>query len=119
MIKYSAYDLVEHLATIYITHAWHFVKCFTNQMLHFDITITSRDESGHTILKRQLRSSGDLKTVVDGINLLLMNEYQNHLIRLEEDKIRYPLDLRRPVFQQITPFVTILVIKKILLIISY
>lgn len=57
--------------------------------------------------------------MVDGINLLLMNEYQNHLIRLEEDKIRYQLDLRRPVFQQITPFVTILAIKKILLIISY
>ena len=60
----------EYLATTYITHVQHFVRCFTNRVLHFDTTTTSRGEGGHAVIKRQLgTSTGGLKTVVDGISL--------------------------------------------------
>lgn len=39
-----------------------FVKCYTNEVLHFNTTVTSRDEGAYAILKRQLgTSTGNLK----------------------------------------------------------
>ena len=82
---------------------------------HFETTTTSRGEGGHAVLKRQLgSSSGDLKTVVDGINLLLINELHNHLIRLDEAKVRLPMDIRKPIFQEISPYVTPYALRKIM-----
>ena len=82
---------------------------------HFETTTTSRDEGGHAELKRQLgSSSGDLKTVVDGINLLLINKLYNHLIRLDEAKVRLPMDIRKPIFQEISPYVTPYALRKIM-----
>ena len=109
-------DCVQYLTDTYITnHSHRFVKCFTNQVLHFDTTVTSRGESGHAALKRQLDSStGDLKTVVDGINILLVNQHHNHLIAMNEAKIRYPTELRKPIFQNIASFVSPVAIRKIL-----
>ena len=85
-------------------------------MLHFDTTTTSRGEGSHAVLKRQLGSStGDLKTVVDGINLLLINELHNYLITFNEARDRLPMDLRKPVFQRLTGFVTPHALRKMLL----
>jgi hypothetical protein len=54
-------------------------------MLHFEIIIISRDEDDHAVLKRQLESSfEDMKTMINDINLLLMNEYHNYLLKLKE-----------------------------------
>ena len=82
---------------------------------HLETTTTSRGEGGHAVLKRQLgSSSGDLKTVVDGINLLLINELHNHLIRLDEAKVGLPMDIRKPIFQEISPYVTPYALRKIM-----
>jgi hypothetical protein len=55
----------------------------------------------------------DLKTIVDNINLLLINERQNYLIAFEKTKMRYLLNLRKSIFNRITVFVTFYVLRKI------
>ena len=109
-------NCIEYLDSTYVSSFRHrFVKCYTNTILHFETTTTSRGEGGHAVLKRQLgSSSGDLKTVVDGINLLLINELQNYLINLDEAKVRLPLSLRKPIFQEVAPYITPYALRKIL-----
>jgi hypothetical protein len=69
--------------------------------------MTSRDEKEHAVLKKQLRSStSDLKIVMNEINLLLINEQHNYMIDMTEAKMRYLIELRRSVFDQLTSFVT-------------
>ena len=51
-----------------------FVKCWTDRFRHFNNHATSRSEGSHARLKSVLLSStGDLKTVVDQLDLLLIN----------------------------------------------
>jgi hypothetical protein len=58
------------------------------------------------VLKRQLGSStGNLKTVIDEINLLLINEQHNYLIDINDAKLRYSIELRKFVFDQLASFV--------------
>ena len=84
-------------------------------MLHFDTTITFRRKNGHAIFKRQLNSFiGDLKTVVNDINMLLINQHHNYLIAIDETRIRFSIDLRKSVFQNIISFVFFVAIRKIL-----
>ena len=71
-------------------------------VLHFETTITSWGEGGQAVLKQQLGSSFvDLKIIVNGINLLLINELQNYLIQFDEIKVQYSLDLRKPISQDL------------------
>ncbi len=92
-----------------------FIKCYTNQVLHFDTTLTSRDEDEHAVLKRQLESSiDDLKTMMNKINLLLINEHHNYQIEKKEARMRYFIELRKLIFDQLTSFVTSTAIWKIL-----
>jgi hypothetical protein len=105
---------VKYLVIIYITHVQRFAKCFSNRMLHFDTTITSRDEKKHAVMKRQLRTStDDLKIVIDEISLILINEYHDFQIRLNENKIRFLMKLRKLIFQQISFYIITLVIRRI------
>ncbi len=92
-----------------------FVKCYTNQVLHFDTTMTSRGENAHAVLKRQLKSSiDDLKIVMNDINLLLINEQHNYLIDINETRLRYSIELRKSIFNQLASFVTSIALRKIL-----
>ncbi len=72
-------ECINYLYDTYIrNYRRRFIKCYTNQVLHFDTTVTSRGEDEHAVLKRQLESSiDDLKTVMNEINLLLINEHHN------------------------------------------
>jgi HJR/Mrr/RecB family endonuclease len=84
-------------------------------MLHFDTTMTSRDEDSHAILKQQLsKSTDDLKTIVNDINLMLINELQNYRIALDDDRMRYLMKLRKSIFEQLIFFVTTNALRKIL-----
>jgi hypothetical protein len=56
--------------------------------------MTSRDESEHAVLKRRLKSSmSDLKTMMNDINLMLVNEHHNYLIEMKKTKMRYSIEL--------------------------
>jgi hypothetical protein len=82
--------------------------------LHFDIIITSRDEGGHAVLKRKLESSSeDLKTMIDSVNLLLINQHHDYLLSLKEQKVRYSLDLRKKIFQQLVSHISHYALRKI------
>ncbi len=109
-------ECIDYLYDTYIRdYRRRFVKCYTNQVLHFDTTMTSRDESEHAVLKRQLRSSiDDLKTMMNEINLLLINEHHNYLIEMKKTKMRYFIELRKFIFDQLTSFVTSTALWKIL-----
>jgi hypothetical protein len=107
-------ECVKYLYDIYIRDfRCRFVKCYINQMLHFDITVTSRDERAHAVLKRQFESSiENLKTVMNEINLLLINEQHNYLIDINDAKLRYFIELRKHVFDQLISFVIFVVLWK-------
>ena len=61
---------IEYLWKTYLQHFRHrFVRCYTNQVTHFDIIVTSRDEEAHAVLKKQLNTStDDLKTMMTSAN---------------------------------------------------
>ncbi len=109
-------DCINYLYDIYImSYRRRFIKCYTNQMLHFDITITSRDEDVHAILKRQLdKFTNDLKTIMNEISLLLINKLQNYRVDLNDDKMRYFMKCKKSIFDQIASFVFINILRKIL-----
>jgi histone-lysine N-methyltransferase SETD2 len=109
-------ECVRYLYETYIkNYRRRFVKCYINQMLHFDTTVTSRDERAHAVLKRQLESSTkNLKTMMNDINLLLINEKHNHSIDLVDARMRYSTELRKSIFQQLASFVTSIALWKIL-----
>lgn len=102
------FDAIHYLEETYIRHfRRRFVKCYTDKVLHFGTTVTSRAESGHALLKRNLgTSTGDLKTVVDSISLLLTNQAHDISLAISSAKIRYPADLRLPIFQHLAASVT-------------
>lgn len=57
------------------------IKCFTNKILSFDNTTTSRAEEDHAKLKRSLKTSiEDLRKIVNVIELLLKNERSEYMI---------------------------------------
>ncbi len=109
-------ECINYLYDIYIKdYRRRFVKCYTNQMLHCDTTVTSRDESEHVVLKRQLKSSIDnLKTMMNEINSLFINEQHNYLIEMKKSKMRYFIELRKFIFDSLTSFVTSTALWKIL-----
>jgi hypothetical protein len=106
---------VKYLLFTYITnYRQRFVECYINKMLHFEITISSRDEKEHSMLKRQLESFiDDLKTMINEINLLLMNEYHNYLLKFEKTKMRLSMKLNKSIYQRLIAHVTSHVLKKI------
>jgi hypothetical protein len=116
-VKYSDHDndhVVKYLIIIYITHVQRFAKCFSNRILHFNTTITSRDERRHAVMKRQLRTlTDDLKIVINEISLILINEYHDFQIRLNENRARFSMKLRKLIFQQIFFYIITLVIRRI------
>jgi hypothetical protein len=100
-IKYVSYDhCVKYLNFIYIAEFRHrFVTCYINKILHFEIIIIFRDEDDHALLKKRFESSiEDLKTMIDDVNFLLMNEYHDYFLKLKEQKIRYFMNLRQQIY---------------------
>ncbi len=114
---YSAFHqkCVNYLIFIHINHRRHFAKCYINRILHFDTTSTSRDEKEHFVLKRRLEfSTNDLKTMINVINLLLINKYSIYLMKIENDKIRLSMKLNKFIFQNLIAHIITSVLKRIM-----
>ncbi len=116
--KYNLFhsECIEYLYEIYILHyRRRFVKCFIDKITHFDIIVTSREEDAHAILKRNLITFiEDLKIMMNNLNLLLINQRHDYLIEFANVKIRYSLQCRIDLFQNIFAFVTSYALRKIL-----
>ena len=110
-----------------------FVAFWTNQHLHFNNWATSRGESNNGKLKRQLGGSsigtglnqcgpyvanpsvvGDLKTVVDAIDVMLTNERQSYQIAINEARIRLPIHVKKPIFRDLCGKVSPFALKQML-----
>jgi hypothetical protein len=63
------------LIAIYIQdHRRRFIKIYINQMLHFETTMSFRNEIEHAQFKHYLRTSiDDFKTMINNINLMFKN----------------------------------------------
>ena len=90
-------------------HRHRFCKAWTNLVTHFNTTTTSRVEGGHRVLKSVLKTStGDLLTVVDGIELILNRQYTawTHKLAQEKMKVAYrlPRDLMRDLIGRVSPY---------------
>ena len=83
------------------------VRAWTNKVLHFGHTVTSRIESCHAALKRQLKASvGDLRAVALKIDLLITNQVREHHLAVAAARDRLPRDLRRPEFSLVVHHVS-------------
>ena len=93
-------ESIEYLFFIYIISYSHcLIKCYINQVLHFETTSTSKDEDNHAILKRQLSTSNnDLKEIMNDIKILFMNQHQSHLIVINSIKDWLFMKLRKLIF---------------------
>lgn len=110
-------ECLDYLSDLLFRHHYRrkFVACWTDKILHFGNVATSRVEGAHWALKRNLLSSiGDLKTVVDAINILLSNQRQEHLGALERAKCRLPIELRHRWLRNVIAYVTPFALRKIL-----
>lgn len=115
--KYQLFhsNCVDYLFETYICHMkTRFVKCYTNQVLHFKIIVTFRSEGGHAVFKKQLSTSTrNLKKVMNAIFLLLINQAHNHKAIIQSVKIRYFSDLRLDIFQNLIAYIIFYALKKI------
>ena len=72
------------------------MRCYINQMTHFDIIVIFRDERIHTILKKQLSiSTNDFKTMINDIKLMLICQINEHYIAIEQVQLRSSLKFSR------------------------
>lgn len=114
-IEYT--DCLDYLADLLFrfNHRRKIITCWTDKVLHFGNTATSRGEGAHWVLKRNLSSStGDLKSVVDSIDFLLRSQRQEYIGAINKAKSRIPLELKLPWMQEVIAYVTPYALRKIL-----
>jgi len=102
-------NLIWYLRDTWLVFKWSIVHFWVDQNPHFGNRVTSRVESAHSTLKRYLQvSTGDLRSVLEKIDLLLLNQHQEHDAALETARQRIPYDVNIPLFAEligkITPF---------------
>lgn len=79
-----------------------FIKCYMNQILHFNNNAILRSKDDHAMLKRNLRFNiNNLKKIVDCIDLMLLNQRNNYIIVFEETKMRLAHDLQISIFRDL------------------
>ena len=118
VVKYirSHFKMMNYLTFIYYSIRQRFVKYYINEMRYFMITITSREKNKHAALKKQLGIfKNDFKTIIDDINLLLINELHNYLIVFNSTKDRFSIDSRnKAILQWLTKHVILFALWKIM-----
>lgn len=64
-------------------------------------------EGAHRVLKQHLGFlTGDLNTVVNKIEILLMNQRKEYAIKIEDAKMRVLFDLQIPLFHGLVSHIT-------------
>ena len=91
------------------------LKCYINRVFHFNTTTISRVEGDHRVLKSNLKNStDDLMTVVDRIEVMLMNQRKTHEADLEKAKIDVGMNMPREAMRDLIGRVTSHALNKIL-----
>jgi len=87
---------IDYLCSIWL-EPWkdRLCKYHTNEIRHYGTTTTSRAEDIHRVLKSNLKfSTGDLMTVIDRIEMMLINQLKKHRKDLGKTKRSTPFDFR-------------------------
>ena len=89
-------------------------RAWTNSLMHFDNTATSRSEGQNHGLKDQLGSStGDLRKIVQNSDELCDRQRGNYQILIGEAKQRTPHNFRKSLYRDLTAFVTPFALREI------
>ncbi len=92
-----------------------FVKCWINCKLHFNNHVTSHDEESNATLKCKLSFFiNDLKSVVDSLKLLLMNQHHDYVAIIQMTKTRLSFHLRASILRDLIAHVTSFALHKIM-----
>lgn len=117
----EVYNRYDPAICVYLTKEWigpfttKFIRCYTNKILHFFNTATSKGEGGNAVLKRELKfSTGDLEKVVKDIAKLLSLQRSTYIGDIESAKVNVPMDLRRREFRDIIARVTPFALRRVL-----
>jgi hypothetical protein len=102
-------------AVQYITDQWmkdgikqRFLRCYTNQKLHFEETSSSRVEGAHAYIKRFTRVSiGDLFSVMCAIRTAVATRHITINQSIVEDRQKLPDNLLTPLFRLVLGWVAI------------
>jgi hypothetical protein len=87
------------LTNQWISHKEKIIKAWTNKILHYGTTVTSRAEGFQSYLKCHLPNSiGNLKDVVDQLVLLLRNRNIEHQAEIEKMKTHCWHQHLQPIF---------------------
>ena len=111
--KNEAHPNPYHQDYLYLRHTWiqpwlrAIVRAWTNEVLHFDTTTTSRVEAMHRVLKSHLMYSiGDLEHVVDGIEIMTMNQCATYTTKLDQESMKKSTTFNHNVFRDVIGRVT-------------
>jgi len=92
-----------------------FVRCWINRKLHFNNHITSCDKESNATLKRKLEFFIDnLKSVVNSLKLLFMNQHHDYIEIIQMMKIRLSFHLRASILRDLVAHVTSFALHKII-----
>lgn len=66
------------------------MRYYINKMLHFETIIIYRNENNYVVLKCQFENIiNDLKTMISDTIFILINKYQNYLIKINNVKSNF------------------------------
>ncbi|KAH6600454.1 hypothetical protein BASA61_002273 [Batrachochytrium salamandrivorans] len=99
--------LVQYVHDTWLIHKEKIIRCWTDRVLHFESTSTSRSEGNHFVIKRILGIvNNDLLTVFNKIRLLLDTQFTelNTKMELEKSSLahRHSLDFMKSLVKKIS-----------------
>lgn len=97
----------------YIQNQWikdgmkqRFLRCYTNQVLHFNETSSSRVESAHWTIKRWIKlSNGDLLSVTQTIDTMVTTRHRSAEHSIANERDSGPITLFQPLFRAVIGWV--------------
>ena len=106
---------IEYLRIIWFNeHKERFCKTWINEILHFNNLITSRVEDDHRVLKSIFKFfTKDFMIVVDRFEILLENQYDDYIIKLEQIKMIVIFNLSKKLMSDLIERVSSRVLQKI------
>lgn len=108
MLYHTEYkNIVGYLKSTWLVHDQKFVRCYTDRVLHFGTTTTSRVESAHAVLKEWLGSAScDLDSVWERVHSALGRQHVEIFKSLESSRSKHSHDSHRGLFSLLNGIVS-------------
>lgn len=111
---YDQFKIVlDYIDSTWLSHKEKFVAAWVQPFLHLGSRNTSRVEGSHAALKKYLRvSTGNLKTLVDGITRMIDRQFDEYRATLNAEKIKVLRDTNLDYFQGVNKKVSHFALKR-------